>query len=199
MAFFHHLIAKGILPRSTQYYALKTYLRYRMGRLSLKQVHTEVFERFLKGHYFGELKAHVETFLDLFLDKALSFELISIMNRAQHLGHVTALISTSPLFLALPIGKRLGIDHTYGTRYGIDVEGRMTHIEEVVDGRRKAVYAKQLAEDLNLGKDSIWAYSDSYEDIRLLRAVGNPVAVGPDRRLKLLALRRNIPIRTKSQ
>ena len=193
-AFFTYLLRKKILPRRIRLQALWLALRYHFTKLNLKQLHEEVFRRFLKGRKLSDLKAHVEEFLDQFLDKALCFDIACVFRRAQHLGQTTALISTSPLFLVLPIGKRLGFDHIIASRYGLDAKGVMTHIEEVVDGKSKATYARQIADQLHLPKSSISAYSDSIEDLPLLRAVGHPVAVGPCKRLSLVALRRNIPI-----
>ncbi|HPE85063.1 MAG TPA: HAD family hydrolase, partial [Chlamydiales bacterium] len=92
-AFFKYLIKQKIIPKTTRIHALFLALRYHRRHLSLKQLHTEIFERFLIGRKINDLKNHVETFLDGFLDKALSFELTSVLSRAQHLGHVTALIS----------------------------------------------------------------------------------------------------------
>ncbi len=193
-AFFKYLIKQKILPKKTRIRAAFLALRYYRRKLSLKQLHKEVFERVLKGRKLSEIKTHVEIFLDSFLDKALSLELTSVLSRAQHLGHVTALISASPLFLVLPIGKRLGIDYIFASRYGTSQDGHMTHIEEIVDGRQKALYAKQLSRDLGIGKHAITAYSDSIEDWPLFLAVGNPIAVQPDKRLSVLAERRNLPV-----
>jgi HAD superfamily hydrolase (TIGR01490 family) len=79
-------------------------------------------------------------------------------------------------------------------------DGAVGSVAEVIDGRftgraggpftyreGKAEAIRQLAarEDLDLAAS--WAYSDSESDLPMLRAVGHPVAVTPDRVLALVA------------
>ena len=42
--------------------------------------------------------------------------------------------------------------------------------------------------------EKAWYYGDSHTDRHVMEAVGNPVAVSPDKRLKKIALRQNWPI-----
>ena len=48
------------------------------------------------------------------------------------------------------------------------------------------------AEGLDLAAS--WAYSDSHTDLPFLDAVGNPVAVNPDRQLRRIAAERGWPV-----
>jgi HAD superfamily hydrolase (TIGR01490 family) len=51
----------------------------------------------------------------------------------------------------------------------------------------KPVRMRELAEARGLDLEASWAYSDSESDLPMLRAVGHPVAVNPDRELALEA------------
>jgi HAD superfamily hydrolase (TIGR01490 family) len=51
----------------------------------------------------------------------------------------------------------------------------------------KPVRMRELAEARGLDLEASWAYSDSESDLPMLRAVGHPVAVNPDRELALVA------------
>jgi HAD superfamily hydrolase (TIGR01490 family) len=51
----------------------------------------------------------------------------------------------------------------------------------------KPVRMRELAEARGLDLAESWAYSDSSSDLPMLRAVGHPVAVNPDRELALVA------------
>ncbi len=51
----------------------------------------------------------------------------------------------------------------------------------------KPVRMRELAEARGLDLEASWAYSDSGSDLPMLRAVGHPVAVNPDRELALVA------------
>ena len=52
---------------------------------------------------------------------------------------------------------------------------------------------RELAAAEELDLDASTAYSDSYSDVPFLEAVGHPVAVNPDRRLRRIARLRGWP------
>ncbi len=54
-------------------------------------------------------------------------------------------------------------------------------------GPAKAVAIRELAQRENLDLEASYAYSDSFSDAPMLRAVGNPVVVNPDTSLEALA------------
>jgi HAD superfamily hydrolase (TIGR01490 family) len=58
-------------------------------------------------------------------------------------------------------------------------------------GAAKLSLARQLAEQLGTDLEHAAAYADSIQDLFLLRAVGEPVVVSPDRRLLEAALARD--------
>jgi phosphoserine phosphatase len=51
----------------------------------------------------------------------------------------------------------------------------------------KPLRMQELAEARGLDLEASWAYSDSASDLPMLRAVGHPVAVNPDRELAMVA------------
>jgi hypothetical protein len=51
-----------------------------------------------------------------------------------------------------------------------------------------------LAQEHGFNLSECFAYSDSYTDVPMLRAVGNPSAVNPDSELRELAKENNWPI-----
>jgi phosphoserine phosphatase len=56
-----------------------------------------------------------------------------------------------------------------------------------------------LAEREGIDLTRSTAYSDSHTDLAFLEAVGNPVAVNPDKRLRAIALTRDWPVLTFSK
>jgi HAD superfamily hydrolase (TIGR01490 family) len=79
-------------------------------------------------------------------------------------------------------------------------DGAVGSVAEVVDGHYtgraggpftyregKAEAIRQLAEREGIDLAESWAYSDSESDLPMLRAVGHPVAVNPDRELGRIA------------
>lgn len=67
---------------------------------------------------------------------------------------------------------------------------------KLVYGKEKKLRLQSYCQELDSDPEKAWYYGDSYTDKYVMKAVGNPVAVSPDRRLKLIALRLNWTILT---
>ena len=111
-------------------------------------------------------------------------------------GRALVLATTTPDDMIRPLAARLGFDDVVATRYGIDHEGRYdgTIAGEFVWGKGKLAAVRRWAADHEVALEDSWAYSDSYYDNPMLRAVGHPVAVNPDPRLLALATVRRWPV-----
>lgn len=99
-------------------------------------------------------------------------------------GHEVWLVTATPQFVAEVIAERLGLTGALGTRVhakdGVltgELDGHVLH------GAEKASIVTELAGRLGANLDDCWAYSDSGNDIPLLSAVGNRVAVNADAKL----------------
>jgi HAD superfamily hydrolase (TIGR01490 family) len=88
----------------------------------------------------------------------------------------------------------------------LSLDGAIGTVCEVVDGvytgrplrpayaARKADAVREVAERDGIDLDASTAYSDSHTDLPFLEAVGNPVAVNPDRQLRQIAAARGWPV-----
>ena len=63
-------------------------------------------------------------------------------------------------------------------------------------GAGKIVWAQRYADEHGARLSDAYLYTDSHSDRPLLEAVGHPIAVNPDARLKRLAQKRGWPIET---
>ncbi len=110
-------------------------------------------------------------------------------------GHLVTLISASTPYVVGPLAKHLGIEEYLPTRLEV-VEGRFTGkiIEPGCYGPGKVHWAREFAQRHGADLAQAYFYSDSYSDLPLLEAVGHPVAVNPDSRLKSLAAQRDWPV-----
>jgi phosphoserine phosphatase len=109
-------------------------------------------------------------------------------------GRDVVLVSSSGVELVEPIGQLLGVDRVIGTRMSI-ADGRYTgEVEFYAFGETKAAAARELAAREGYDLAGSFAYSDSHTDLPLLEAVGNAVAVNPDRALRRAALERGWPV-----
>jgi putative phosphoserine phosphatase/1-acylglycerol-3-phosphate O-acyltransferase len=111
-------------------------------------------------------------------------------------GRALVLATTTPDDMIRPLAARLGFDDVVATRYGIDHEGRYdgTIAGDFVWGKGKLAAVRRWAADHEVSLEDSWAYSDSFYDHPLLRAVGHPTAVNPDPRLLALATVRRWPV-----
>lgn len=106
------------------------------------------------------------------------------------------LATTTPYDLIAPFAESLGFDAVLATRYGV----KDGSYDGTINGRfvwynNKRTEVEEWASAANVDLSESYAYSDSRYDIPLLSAVGNPVAVNPDPRLRVYAELRRWPVR----
>ena len=105
------------------------------------------------------------------------------------------LLTTSSGDLADLVAAELRLDAVLCNR--LEAEGDLHTGKpqgELCYGPGKVRYAEALAGQLGGSLQAAAFYSDSYSDLPMLEAVGRPVAVHPDPRLRREALRRGWPI-----
>jgi HAD superfamily hydrolase (TIGR01490 family) len=109
-------------------------------------------------------------------------------------GDLCAVVTATERLVAEPFARAFGIEHLIATE-GMMIDGRPTG---EIDGlpcfrEHKLTRVQQWLAGLSTEPDTIAAfdesffYSDSINDLPLLEAVTNPVAVRPDARLRALA------------
>ena len=105
------------------------------------------------------------------------------------------LLTASPRELGELIAQRLGATGALGTVVEVE-NGILTGalVGKPLHGVVKRKAAKKLAKERGISLKRSWAYSDSQNDLPLLTAVGNPIAVNPDKVLKRHALAADWPI-----
>lgn len=116
------------------------------------------------------------------------------MQAHQQQGHRVVLISASTQFAVQPVAEYLHVDFLCT----LLIADRDQLTGEVVDppcyGKDKVVWAQRYADKHGAALSDAYLYTDSHSDRPLLEAVGHPVAVNPDTRLKRLARQRGWPI-----
>ncbi len=133
-------------------------------------------------------------------------EAVALFDEHHAAGRDVVLVSSSGEEVVGPIGDKLGVDHVVATRMVVE-DGKYTgEIDFYAYGPHKATAIAELAAERGYDLEQCWAYSDSWTDRPMLEAVGNPVAVNPDKALRrhaaeqgwrLREFRR--PVRARSQ
>ena len=188
--FCRYLVRCRILPKSALFLAVFVYLKHRFFGLSLEEMHKVIFQKILMGLHLPTLEKHVEIFIKKHLVNRLYAPAVAYLRRAQHLGHYTAILSSSPSFLVKPIAKFFQVDEWRASVYEVDQQKRFSGISFVLQGRDKAKYVQELAKRA-IRQENVIAFSDSHLDIPFLLSAGCAVIVNPDRKLRRFSQKHN--------
>lgn len=145
----------------------------------------------LEGQEEAEIRARSEA---LWREEVLAtarpgaFEALE-RHRAQ--GDRLVLLTSSSIYLSTLAQRDFGLDEILCNRFEV-VDGRFTGRPSgpLCYGPGKLPYAERYATSLGLSLAQCAFYTDSYTDLPVLEAVGQPVVVHPDRRLAATARRR---------
>tara|TARA_R110001632_G_scaffold129087_3_gene243159 strand:+ start:3289 stop:6519 length:3231 start_codon:yes stop_codon:yes gene_type:complete len=109
-------------------------------------------------------------------------------------GHKVVIISAATTYQIEPIAKALGIKDIYATEMELR-NGKFTgRVSEMCWGEGKARAARKFAKVNATDLSKSYFYTDSIEDLPLLKIVGHPVATNPDQKLSQMAFENGWPI-----
>lgn len=145
----------------------------------------------VKGISVADIEQIGEEIYDEYIEPKLWKGTVSIAQQHRTVGREVWLVTATPLEVANVIAQRLELTGALGTvvesKDGVYTGALATPILHAAE-KAQAVRALAKQNKINLSKS--WAYSDSYNDVPLLEAVGHPVAINPDARLRAYAKRR---------
>jgi len=121
-------------------------------------------------------------------------EATALISEHHAAGRDVVIVSASGTEVVEPIGEMLDADHVVATRMVVE-DGRYTgDIAFYAYGENKAVAMREMAAAHGYDLEECFAYTDSATDLPMLRAVGHPVAVNPDKVLRREAARQGWPV-----
>jgi HAD superfamily hydrolase (TIGR01490 family) len=150
----------------------------------------------------GEGDLEMRAFCDLwFRDDVLRYvseEARRRIERHRAQGHRPVLLSAATQYVNRPLAEHLGLGDDFLCTRLETRNGRLTGrlVEPACYGTGKVHWAKRFAAEQGVDLSSSYFYTDSYSDLPMLRAVGHPVAVNPDARLRRHARRAGWPVLT---
>jgi HAD superfamily hydrolase (TIGR01490 family) len=143
----------------------------------------------------AEIEDLVRQALEEVIDPYIYQEALDLIALHRALGRRVFLVSSSPEEVVRPLAERLGVHEVIATR-AETVDGKYTgQLEFYCYGDGKGEAIRELAKDVGIDLSGSFAYSDSITDLPMMEAVGNPVAVNPDRELRRIAEQRGWRIR----
>ena len=144
----------------------------------------------LEGHSEAEIIAIGEEIYDQFFASRIFPRAKELLDNHRARGHDVWLISATPSHITDLLARRLGATGGIGTQVALDENGRcLARLNSpLMHGAGKVGAVHWLARKRNIDLDLSYAYSDSVNDLPLLRTVGHPAAINPDTKLRLAAL-----------
>lgn len=144
----------------------------------------------LRGHTPEEMRELVAESMETILRPLVYAQSLDLVKRHRDRGEPVYIVSATLQEIVQAIADDFGFDGALGT------------VCEVVDGKYtgkaiRALHAEAKADcikSLDYDLDASTAYSDSHTDLPFLEAVGHPVAVNPDRKLRRIAGDRGWPV-----
>jgi HAD superfamily hydrolase (TIGR01490 family) len=194
LAFTRPLFRAGLLSRTSLFKAGIAQAYYQMfgaDHDQLERVREELGD-LTRGWSRDEVLQLVEETVEEVVSPLVYAEALAIIDEHRRAGRRVVIISSSPVEIVIPLCRYLGLEDVIGTRPEIDAAGRYTGgIDFYAYGAGKAEAMKQLAESEGVTLEDSFAYSDSITDLPMLEVVGHPVAVNPDRELRIIAEERD--------
>ncbi len=129
------------------------------------------------------------------VDPYIYLEALDLMDLHRALGRKVFIVSSSAEEVVRALTEHLGDVEVIATRAKIEGGKYAGELEFYCYGENKAVAIREIAEREGIDLSGSYAYSDSITDLPMLEAVGNPVAVNPDRELRREAEKRGWQIR----
>lgn len=157
------------------------FLRFQLGSLAQHELRT--------------LERWREQFMEERIRPILLPKALDLLAQHRESGHGLLIITATNRFITAPIADALGVPHLIATdpefvagRYTGGVAGTPPYSGGKVDRLRGWLAVHDYA------LDGSWFYTDSHNDLPLLRLVSNPVAVDPDESLHREAILKGWPV-----
>ncbi len=189
------LVDQGIVDKD--YYEqsnLKFYQDYKLGTLNIHEF-LDFSLRPLADNATEQLYRWRQKFIDDIINPILLQPARELIAKHKASGDTLLVITATNKFVTEPIVDLYGIDNLLATVPEFSnnrFTGRVSGIPCFQEG--KVALLNQWLKDSQHDLSGSWFYSDSYNDLPLLKKVDNPVVVDPDQKLTLHAQNAGWPI-----
>jgi len=170
------------------------YEQYKAGSLDIHE-YLEFAMRPLTEYEPEHMHAERDTFLNERIEPLITDKARALIREHEEKGDTLLIITATNGFVTYPIAERLGIAHIIAPHPEV-IDGRYTGktvgIPSFQDGKvtRLRDWMKEHSHEL----EGSYFYSDSHNDLPLLRLVDHPVAVDPDDTLRATAESNGWPV-----
>jgi HAD superfamily hydrolase (TIGR01490 family) len=198
LAFGKPFYREGLLSRSAivkSIYAQVIFLLVGADEAKMEKLR-EAMLRLTRGWDQSRIAAIVEETLDEVVVPIIFAEAVQLMDEHRAAGRKIVIVSSAPAEVVRPLARYLGADEAIATEAEIGADGCYTgELAFYAYGPYKVQAMARIAARDGIDLNRSYAYSDSVTDLPMLEAVGNPVAVNPDRELARIARDRDWEVR----
>ncbi|HZP28761.1 MAG TPA: HAD-IB family hydrolase [Acidimicrobiia bacterium] len=186
------LLSKRAIVRSA--YAQVVFMLVGADEKKMEQVRAAML-KMISGWNQHHVASIVRETLDEIVTPIIYAEALDLIDFHHAAGRKVVIVSSSPEEVVRPLGEFLGVDEVIATRAAVDANGDYTgELQFYGYGPHKADAVRELASRDGIDLTESYAYSDSITDEPMLRAVGHPVVVNPDRDLARVARTEGWPV-----
>ena len=192
------LIKEGLVDQKTHESSNKQfYDDYNSGKLNIYEF-VEFQFKFFRDNPRILLDKLLKRYIDEVAKPMITKKARDLVNKHRAKGDKLLIITATNSYITKPIGKLFDIDDLIGTdpeEINGEFTGKVKGIPSFKEGKieRLNLWLKQKKLAFN-DFDQVSFYSDSQNDLPLLRLVSNPIAVNPDEVLEKEAIKNNWPI-----
>ena len=150
----------------------------------------------LTGFAVDDLRRLVRDAMEPVLKPLVYQDALELVERHRSRGEPVYIVSATLQEIVEELADELGFDGALGSTCEV-ADGVYTGRSlRACHGEGKAAAVRELADEHGFDLTASTAYSDSHTDLPFLEAVGNPIAINPDRELRRIAAERGWPVLT---
>jgi len=192
------LIEEGLLEREThEAKNLQFYEDYKAGNLDIY-----AFVEFQFKPLMERSRAELDTLHERYMERKvlpmMTEKAKALVEQHRANGDLMVIITATNTFVTNPIARAFGIDHLIGTipeEVNGEFTGKVTGTPSFQQGKVTRLNEWLAERGQTLADfETTWFYSDSHNDLPLMKLVNKPIAVDPDPTLKAYAEAHNWPV-----
>lgn len=168
------------LPKFLYYYALD-----KLKLADRYDVNVKIYKR-IKG-WDSKVVDNASKKFFVKVKKKFFSEIVNIVQRHKRDGHKVVIVTSALKEVVVPVTAWLSVDEIMASEVDTNKGIYTGRINVLPVGKMRIKVISKYCAMNNIDMAKSFAYSDHYSDIPMLKGVGNPVAVNPERRLRRYA------------
>lgn len=182
-----YLNKRGLINKQFFWEIIFAFMLHKLNMMSDSRI-VRFGAKFFKGKSKSEIERLAKEAFDSVVKQDIYQEMANIIKEHKKKKCKIIIVTNEFDIIAEQFKEYLKIDHILTSELEVNNGIYTGNIKgEPCSGNKKGRKAKEIAEKLKIDLSKSYAYTDSISDLSLLKSVGNPVAVNPDKKLLRIA------------